>query len=168
MPSPTPQLIPLPSSGQERTLRFPTHRGSPATAGDDNSQDLEITNILLLDDDVELSDTLKLLLESRNFIVTTAHNGVEGLREVMGMDFDVIICDMMMPRMPGDMFYLAVQKVKPYLCSRFLFVTGNGDDPRTNDFLQRSDGLVVFKPVPTDELLQMISLVLQRNMRQPR
>ena len=64
------------------------------------------------------------------------------------------------------MFYLAVQKVKPYLCSRFLFVTGNGDDPRTNDFLQRSDGLVVFKPVPSDELLQMISLVLQRNVRQ--
>ena len=95
--------------------------------------------------------------------MTTAHNGVEGLREVMTMDFDVIICDMTMPTMPGDMFYLAVQKVKSHLCPRFLFVTGNGDDPRTNDFLQRSDGLVLFKPVPSDELLQMISLVLQRN-----
>ena len=51
-------------------------------------------------------------------------------------------------------------------CARFLFVTGNGDDPRTNDFLQKADGLVVFKPVPSDELLQMISLVLQRNARQ--
>ena len=81
------------------------------------------------------------------------------------MDFDVIICDMAMPTMPGDMFYLAVQKVKPHLCPRFLFVTGNGGDPRTNDFLQSSDGLVLFKPVPSDELLQMISLVLQRNAR---
>ena len=130
------------------------------------ASDLEIKTILLLDDDEELASTLKELLETRNFIVTLARNGVEGLREVMAMDFDVILCDMMMPTMPGDMFYLAVQKVKPYLCSRFLFVTGNGDDPRTNDFLQRSDGLVVFKPVPSDELLQMISLVLQRNVRQ--
>ena len=168
MSSPTPHVIPLPGTAHERTVRFPSQRGgSPASAihGDDPSQDLEITNILLLDDDAELADTLKLLLESSNFIVTTARNGVEGLREAMAMDFDVIVCDMMMPTMPGDMFYLAIQKVKPHLCSRFLFVTGNGNDPRTNDFLQRSDGLAVFKPVPGEELLQMISLVLQRNAR---
>ena len=164
-----PQVIPLPGAVHERAVRFPVPRSVGAASqpsGEELTQNLDITNILLLDDDVELADTLKVLLESRNFIVTTARNGVEGLREAMAMDFDVIICDMMMPRMPGDMFYLAVQKVKPHLCSRFLFVTGNGDDPRTNDFLQRSDGLVVFKPVPGDELLQMISLVLQRNARQ--
>ena len=149
-------------------MRFPSQRGAPTASparGDESAQDFEITNILLLDDDADLADTLKMLLESRNFVVTTARNGVEGLREVMAMDFDVILCDMMMPTMPGDMFYLAVQKVKPHLCARFLFITGNGDDPRTNDFLQRADGLVVFKPVPGDELLQMISLVLQRNAR---
>ncbi len=168
MASPNPHVIPLPGSAHERTVRFPSQRTGGAAAAarkDDLSQDLEITNILLLDDDTELADTLKELLESHNFVVTTARNGIEGLREVMGMDFDVIVCDMMMPTMPGDMFYLAVQKVKPYLCSRFLFVTGNGNEPRTNDFLQRSDGLVVFKPVPGDELLQLISLVLQRNSR---
>ena len=125
--------------------------------------DLDIKSILLLDDDVELADTLKLLLESRNFVVTTAKNGVEGLREVMEMDFDVIVCDLMMPTMPGDMFYLAVQKVRPHLCKRFLFVTGHANDARVNDFLHKTDGLAIFKPVPTDELVQMISLVLKRN-----
>ena len=129
----------------------------------DPSSDLNIKSILLLDDDIDLADTVKLLLESRNFIVTTAKNGVEGLREVMSMDFDVIICDMMMPTMPGDMFYLAVQRVKPKLTKRFLFVTGHGREDKINAFLHKADGLVLFKPVPTDELLQMISLVLQRN-----
>ena len=33
-----------------------------------------------------------------------------------------------MPTMAGDMFYLAVQKTKPQLCSRFLFVTGHADN----------------------------------------
>jgi CheY-like chemotaxis protein len=126
---------------------------------------LSIRSILLLDDDLELADTLKALIETRNYVVTLAHNGVEGLREVMQMDFDVILCDMMMPTMPGEMFYLAVQKVKPHLCKRFLFVTGHGDSPRVNDFLQRTDGLALFKPVPVDELLQMISLVIQRTER---
>ena len=168
MSSPIPHVIPLPGSAQARTVRFPSQRAGASASPescDGFTQDLEITNILLLDDDAELADTLKLLLEESNFVVTTARNGVEGLREAMAMDFDVIVCDMMMPTMPGDMFYLAVQKVKPHLCPRFLFVTGHGNDPRTNDFLQRSDGLVVFKPVPGDELLQMISLVLQRNLR---
>jgi DNA-binding response OmpR family regulator len=129
----------------------------------DVASDVAITSILLLDDDIELADTLKASLESRNFVVTTARNGVEGLREVMEMDFDVIICDLMMPTMPGDMFYLAVRQVKPHLCKRFLFVTGHGSEPRINDFLHKTDGLAVFKPVPGDELVQMISLVLKRN-----
>lgn len=128
-----------------------------------NASDIEIKSILLVDDDLELADTLKELLENRNFVVTTARNGVDGLREVMSMDFDVIICDMMMPTMPGDMFYLAVQKVKPSHCRRFLFVTGHAGDPRINEFLQRADGLALSKPVPTEDLIQMISLVLKRN-----
>jgi DNA-binding response OmpR family regulator len=159
-----------PASPPARHLRFAFDKllaGNTPPSELDAASNLEITTILLLDDDVDLADTLKSLLQSRNFLVTTARNGVEGLREVMTMDFDVILCDMLMPTMPGDMFYLAVQKVKPHLCSRFLFITGHGDDPRTNDFLKNADGLVVFKPVPTDELVQMISLVLQRNARKP-
>jgi DNA-binding NtrC family response regulator len=124
--------------------------------------DLDIKSILLLDDDVELADTLKALLESRNFVVTTASNGVEGLREVMDLDFDVIICDMVMPSLPGDMFYLAVQKTKPHLCDRFIFITGHSDNPRVDDFLKKTDGLVLIKPVLSEELVPMISEILKR------
>lgn len=136
---------------------------SALTFETDSATELEIKNILLVDDDVELASTLKLLLESRNFVVTAVPSGVEGLREVMDFDFDVIICDMMMPHMAGDMFYLAVQKTKPELCKRFLFVTGHADNPKVEAFLKRVDGTVLFKPVLTDELVRMISLVLQRN-----
>lgn len=123
---------------------------------------LEIQSILLLDDDSELADTVKLLLESRNFLVTTASNGLEGLRETMALDFDVIICDMLMASMPGDMFYLAVQRTKPHLCSRFLFVTGHGDHPKVTEFLSRIDALVLIKPALTEDLVRMISFILKR------
>jgi DNA-binding response OmpR family regulator len=168
MQSASPQVIPLPGAAEGGRFPYPMRSGSPGYSPKSNMEsvdNLEITNILLLDDDTELADTLKQLLEARNFIVTLAKNGVEGLRETMAMDFDVIICDLMMPTMPGDMFYLAVQKTKPHLCSRFLFVTGHGDDPRTKEFLQSTDGLTIFKPVPSEELVQMISLVIQRNSR---
>jgi DNA-binding response OmpR family regulator len=127
-----------------------------------DSTELEIKNVLLVDDDEMLAETLKGLLESHNFIVTTSGNGAEALREVMAFDFDVIICDMMMPTMAGDMFYLAVQKTKPQLCSRFLFVTGHADNPKVEAFLKSIDANVIFKPVPTDELVRMISFVLNR------
>ncbi len=125
--------------------------------------ELEIKNVLLVDDDEALANTLKGLLESHNFIVTTSANGVDALREVMAFDFDIIICDMLMPKMPGDMFYLAVQKTKPHLTSRFLFVTGHADNPKVDSFLKGIDAQVVFKPVLTEELIRMISFVLKRN-----
>jgi DNA-binding response OmpR family regulator len=129
------------------------------------SAELEIKNVLLVDDDELLATTLKGLLESRNFIVTTSSNGADALREVMAFDFDVIICDMLMPKMPGDMFYLAVQKTKPRMASRFLFITGHADNPKVDEFLKSIDAQVMFKPVLSDELVRMISLVLQRNQK---
>src|SRR3954464_7790745 len=131
---------------------------SPATS----ATSLDIKNILLVDDDVDLAHALKDLLEARNFLVTTVSNGAEALREVMEMNFDVIVCDMMMPEMPGDMFYLAVQKTRPAMANRFLFITGHGDNPKVDAFLKRNEGLVIYKPVKTDELVRMISLVMQR------
>ena len=128
----------------------------------DLEAELEIKNVLLVDDDEELAVTLKQLLESHNFIVTTAGNGADALREVMAFDFDVIIGDMLMPTMAGDMFYLAVQKTKPQLASRFLFVTGHADNPKVDSFLKSIDANVVFKPVPTEELVRMISFVLKQ------
>ena len=126
-----------------------------------DSQELDIKSILLLDDDVELADTLKLLLESRNFVVTTVKNGVEGLREVMAFDFDIIMCDMMMPTMPGDMFYLAVQRTKPHLSNRFIFITGHSENPKVRDFLKTVKATALYKPVSTDELVRAISIVLR-------
>lgn len=151
--SPAPARLLLSVSGMPEL----THCEPPAA-----SAELEIKNILLVDDDEELADTLKDLLESHNFIVTTAHNGVEALQEVLAFDFDLIMCDMLMPKMAGDMFYLAVQKSKPDLARRFLFVTGHANKPEVDSFLKRVDAVVVFKPVLTEDLVRMISLVLKR------
>ena len=136
---------------------------APATSLEiDETPKLEIKRILLIDDDHELADTLKLLLEAHNFVVTVAYDGVEGLRETIVMDFDVILCDLMMPHMPGDMFYLAVQKMKPHLSSRFIFITGYSNDQRVSQFLHRVNGLVIHKPACTEDLIRMISFVLTR------
>lgn len=138
----------------------------PSPTSSSPPPDLEIKSILLLDDDVELANTLKALLESRNFVVTTVHSGSDGLREVIDLDFDVIVCDMLMPGMPGDMFYLAVKKMKPQLAERFLFITGHKGNPKVDNFLSSVNAQVVFKPVLIDELVGMITLVMKQSALQ--
>ncbi|RYD84053.1 MAG: response regulator [Verrucomicrobiaceae bacterium] len=123
--------------------------------------ELDIKSILVVDDDLELAEMLKELLESRNYVVTVVGNGAAALHEVMAMDFDVIVCDLLMPRMPGDMFYLAVKKARPALADRFLFVTGHSENPKVEAFLKQIDAQVLFKPVLTEDLVRMISLVLK-------
>ena len=137
--------------------------GSSDIANPQDSTNLDIKSILLLDDDIDLADTLKMLLESRNFVVTTVKNGVEGLHEIMAFDFDIVMCDMMMPAMPGDMFYLAVQRTKPHLCKRFIFITGHSGTPKVNEFLKSVDAMVLSKPVVTEELVRAISFVLKNS-----
>jgi CheY-like chemotaxis protein len=124
--------------------------------------DLEIKNILLVDDDVALAESLRELLEAHNFVVTMARNGTEGIKEVMALDFDAIVCDMLMPGMAGDMFFLAVQRTKPALCKRFVFITGHGGEPKVDAFIRSVDGLVLFKPVRIDDLVRMIGLAIKR------
>ena len=136
-----------------------------ASSESSTAPDLDIKSVLLVDDDPELAQTLKLLLESRNFIVTTASNGAEGLREVMDLDYEVILCDMVMPEMPGDMFYQAVKATKPHLCERFIFITGHGADPKITEFIEKVDGLVLFKPALIGDIMGMISLALRRGQR---
>ena len=137
---------------------------APQDAPSQEETSHDIKSILLLDDDIDLADTLKNLLETHNFVVTTVPNGVEGLKEVMEFDFDIVMCDMMMPHMPGDMFYFAVQRTKPQLCSRFIFITGYPDKPEVVHFLSGlPDGVVLNKPVSDEELIRTISFVLKRN-----
>jgi len=127
-----------------------------------STNEIDIKSILLVDDDTELADTLKDLLESRNFVVAVQPNGAAALREVQAIDYDVIVCDMLMPKMAGDMFYLAVSKIKPELAARFVFITGHADNPKVEEFFKSIDALVLFKPVLMEELVEMISLVLKR------
>ncbi len=77
-------------------------------------------------------------------------------------DFDLVLCDLVMPTFPGDKFYLAVDRVKPALCRRFLFMTGHRAEPRYETFIQEIGGLMLWKPFGAHELLAAIQSVLRR------
>ena len=57
--------------------------------------------ILLVDDDYELSDGLRLILEKNGYKVLQARDGVQGRQLIYNQRPDLVIIDMMMPKMGG-------------------------------------------------------------------
>ena len=74
--------------------------------------------VLLLEDDSTFREIITTLLTESGYEVKAVQSGVEGIQEVLAGDFAVILCDMMMPGLPGDLFFHAVDRARPHLCER--------------------------------------------------
>ena len=61
--------------------------------------------ILLIDDEIDLQQLVKIALKSKGYVIETANNGLEGLDKLATMRPDLIILDMNMPKMGGLEFY---------------------------------------------------------------
>lgn len=102
--------------------------------------------VLLLEDRGDYRNVLREYLLSCSYQVTSVPSGVEGLREVMKSRFDIIICDMMMPSMGGEMFFWAVTRVRPAARESFIFFTGHKNNPTIEFFFKRINARVLYKP----------------------
>ena len=118
--------------------------------------------ILLLEDDSQFKDIMREFLEANGYEIVAVQNGVEGVHEVLASNFEVILCDMMMPTLPGDMFYRAVERMRPHLCDRFIFMTGHRGSAKVNEFIRSVNGTMLAKPFQVDDLLEMIAFVQVR------
>ena len=118
--------------------------------------------VLVLEDDANLGRMITIFLESKGFEVVAVASGLEGLREIMAGDFAAVLCDIMMPGLPGDMFYRAVEKTRPDLAPAFVFMTGFLSDCRIADFIESIGGFVLQKPFPLSSLLEAMGLAEQR------
>jgi len=117
--------------------------------------------VLLLEDRVDFRNVIREYLVSCAYQVTSVGSGIEGLREIMKTGFDLIICEMMMPRMGGEMFHWAVTRVWPATRERFIFFTGHKNNPAIEFFFQRIKARVLYKPFNLASLESAISEVLR-------
>lgn len=119
--------------------------------------------VLVLEDDPAFQEIMESFLKECGYQVVAVHNGVEGVHQIVANDFEVILCDMMMPTLPGDMFFRAVERMRPHLCDRFIFMTGHSGNPKVNDFISTIRGSVLTKPFQVDDLLEMIAFIQVRS-----
>ena len=118
--------------------------------------------VLLLEDRADFREVLRDHLAFRLFEVTAVSNGVEGLREITKEGFDLIICDMLMPGMGGEMFYWAVTRMRPATAQRFIFFTGHRNNSAIEFFFKRVKATVLIKPFSLKALDATVSDVLRK------
>lgn len=121
---------------------------------------IEFKAVLLVDDDKQLASALQWILADENFFVDVAHDGEEALIKIQESEYDVIICDVMMPKLRGDEFYLEAQKLRPSLANCFIFTTGYAADPAINRFLTNSGVKHLVKPFPVQVLIDCVKQLL--------
>jgi len=159
------EWIPLSRRPENETVLPPPIAEAAPCAEVEVTEDLGAKRVLLLEDDPSFREIMKEFLTETGYAVREAQSGVEGIKEVLAGDFAVILCDMQMPALPGDLFYRAVERTRPQLCERFIFMTGRRGDVPTNDFIKAANGHVLLKPFHLDKLLEAIGeMERQRQM----
>jgi CheY-like chemotaxis protein len=155
--------MPTVASPDIRPLPAPAERGSSAPPNGANGAGFVRKKVLLLEDDPAFKEIMADFLTENGYAVRAVQNGVEGVHEVLAGDFEVILCDMLMPTLPGDMFYRAVERMRPHLCDRFVFMTGYRGNTKVNQFIDAVNGTVLTKPFHVDDLLELFAFIQLRS-----
>ena len=120
----------------------------------------ELKAILVVDDDRQLASALQWILAEENYLVDVAFDGDEAILKVKAHQYDVVICDLKMPRLRGDEFYLQVQQIRPQLAERFIFITAFAADLNIASFLDKHEVKYLVKPFPVEGLITCVRELL--------
>ena len=89
-----------------------------------------------------------------------AGDGELSLNKSRAQAFDLVVCDLKMPRLDGKAFYRMLAATSPGLAKRVIFVTGDVAGTDAEEFLEESGCRWLAKPFRLGDLLRAIKQVL--------
>jgi signal transduction histidine kinase len=119
--------------------------------------------ILVLDDEPLIGEFLIGALEGHNVEVTT--DASEALARATDGSYDLVLCDLRMPRMSGIDVYSELAKRRPDLCANFVLMTGAAIDEELASFLATHEVPILRKPFVLSELHQCVASAARREQR---
>lgn len=142
-------FVELPVSGQ--------HLNAPAARAAQQPISLEAfkgLRVLVVEDEPALAVAVSEALEDAGFAVDRAGDGEEGLTRLTEASYDLIVCDLKMPRIDGMQFYRAMAAATPALARRVIFVTGDVAGTDAERFLEETACRWLSKPFRLGDLLR--------------
>jgi PAS domain S-box-containing protein len=116
--------------------------------------------ILVVDDEDELADLMRSMLESSGYEVMTAESGAVAIELLGEARFDAIVSDLRMPDIDGAGLWRAVSARHAQLAQRMLFVTGDTLSPGAHRFLAEARCPSLDKPFTKADLVAAVKALL--------
>ena len=110
-----------------------------------------MSKILVIDDEKSIRNSLKDVLEYEKYKIEEAEDGMQGLSMIQNNNYDLILCDIKMPKMDGiDVLEMALEK-KPE--SLFVMISGHGTIETAVEALKKGAYDFLEKPIDLNRLL---------------
>ena len=116
--------------------------------------------VLVVEDEAPLGAAVAESLADAGFVVDRAADGEEALTRVQARTYDLIICDLKMPRVDGMTFYRTLERDHPEAARRILFVTGDVAGTEAGRFLEETGCRWLAKPFRLRDLLRTATEIL--------
>jgi CheY-like chemotaxis protein len=154
-----------PGKGASFFVELPTRggfvRATPAQKPEKSPRTGDGTAVLVVEDEPALATAVAEALREAGFAVERAGDGAEALDRVAERSYDLIVCDLKMPRLDGMSFYRAMTAATPSLARRVIFVTGDIVGTEAERFLEESGCPWLAKPFRLGDLLRVARDVLE-------
>ena len=119
--------------------------------------------ILLVDDEVELAQTLADLMEPDSGYIDIAANGAVALDKLRKTPYDVIISDLRMPVLDGPGLHKALAREMPSYVDKTIYVTGDTLSEHVQAFLSENPVPLIEKPYRLADVRSAIAALLKEN-----
>jgi two-component system, OmpR family, response regulator CpxR len=120
---------------------------------------LKTLSVLLVEDDTELAALIEEFLAAHEIPLTTVHNGPEGLSRALEGSFEIVILDVMLPKMDG---FEVLRQIRRRSAVPVIMLTARIDPQDKIEGLNSGADDYLAKPFSPDELLARIQAVLRR------
>lgn len=110
-----------------------------------------MAKILVIDDERSIRNTLKEILEFEKFEVEVAEDGIEGLEKLEKGSFDVVLCDIKMPRMDGVEVLEKIHELDPD--ATVVMISGHGTIDTAVEAIKKGAYDFISKPLDLNRLL---------------
>ncbi len=134
-----------------------TSPGAPSAAEGRAPRTTTRRRVLVVDDEALVRALFKRIL-GREHEVVEAEDGLSALERLGGGErFDVIFCDLMMPRMSGMALHAALSERDPAQAARMVFITGGAFTPEAQRFVARIPNACLEKPLGTKAIRDLVN-----------
>lgn len=121
-----------------------------------------MSKILIIEDEAPIRRVLAKILaeENENYLVVEAEDGLQGIEKIKNEDFDLILCDIKMPKMDGVEVLEAVKKIKSEI--PVVMISGHGDLDTAVNTMRLGAYDYISKPPDLNRLLNTVRNALDK------